>query len=291
MATFRDSDHDELKTCPYNPAHKVAARRFQIHISKCAQTAVGQFQVCPYNSAHRVPAAEFDHHRLTCGDSRQTIREVMDRTAQRREQANGTGAGSASAARAKFLDRSGAEPIHGTADWGDGDEVYVMPGMNRDSALAALEGDGEEYVAPQTISRMTPSERVSFYEKRNELAKKKQAEARRRQAQELEEEQAASGQPSAAAGAADSDRAPRTRPVHFGGVGRGTRPPPAVLPPAQPVKREATSGLAGGGHFPAPGAGRGRARYAGSPAPTPVGGSQKRPRSQSDPYDEEDFPL
>lgn len=39
MATFTRFE-DELKRCPYNPLHKVSARRFAQHVIKCAKVSL-----------------------------------------------------------------------------------------------------------------------------------------------------------------------------------------------------------------------------------------------------------
>lgn len=67
MASFSLGDHVKLRTCPYNPAHKVASTKYASHIVKCAkQTNTPRLIACPYYSGHRITENVFADHVNKC---------------------------------------------------------------------------------------------------------------------------------------------------------------------------------------------------------------------------------
>src|SRR5579885_1547913 len=77
MATFEQFE-DEILTCPYNRLHKVAKRRFQIHVNKCAKTYNYSLVTCPYNNSHRVRREDLNEHIIGCPDNRPVVRQIVE---------------------------------------------------------------------------------------------------------------------------------------------------------------------------------------------------------------------
>lgn len=68
MASFSEWTN-VLKTCPYNPYHKVSMTKFAGHIVKCAQRMETPYlKECPYNGLHRVRPDEYAKHIDSCPD-------------------------------------------------------------------------------------------------------------------------------------------------------------------------------------------------------------------------------
>ncbi|XP_039263964.2 uncharacterized protein LOC120339828 [Styela clava] len=77
MQTTMSSDKDELFICPYDPVHRVAARRYIRHIIKCRRNfPLVEKAVCPFNARHVVPKPELRHHLSCCPDARMIESEI-----------------------------------------------------------------------------------------------------------------------------------------------------------------------------------------------------------------------
>ena len=64
-------DPHQIKQCPYDPNHKIASCKFQIHLFKCAKQhpeIAAQFEICPFNQTHRLPPHKMEQHLLDCPD-------------------------------------------------------------------------------------------------------------------------------------------------------------------------------------------------------------------------------
>ncbi|CAK8688249.1 unnamed protein product [Clavelina lepadiformis] len=67
--SMRQSDSDELFVCPYDPVHRISAKRYVGHITKCKKNHPGADKdVCPFNARHIVPKPELQMHMSTCPD-------------------------------------------------------------------------------------------------------------------------------------------------------------------------------------------------------------------------------
>jgi len=91
MATYREFD-DDLLTCPYDPNHRVARRRFQIHINDCGKKSASQQEMftCRYNQSHRFPKTAEAIHYMTCPDAKRELRGVMEqRSVAQKEESSG----------------------------------------------------------------------------------------------------------------------------------------------------------------------------------------------------------
>lgn len=63
------AEANELLICPYDPVHRVAAKRFPYHLQKCRKqySSIG-WANCPFNARHEVPKEELDYHVSICPD-------------------------------------------------------------------------------------------------------------------------------------------------------------------------------------------------------------------------------
>ncbi|XP_072041816.1 uncharacterized protein [Amphiura filiformis] len=69
MPNMRSADPDQLFVCPYDPIHRVVAKRFPYHLMKCRKNWGGRaMSTCPFNARHIVPQPEFRHHVANCPD-------------------------------------------------------------------------------------------------------------------------------------------------------------------------------------------------------------------------------
>lgn len=69
MAQYKIDDPEQLKECPYDKVHMVAAKRMQYHLMKCRRNHPGaEFAVCPYNARHEVRKPELRYHMTNCPD-------------------------------------------------------------------------------------------------------------------------------------------------------------------------------------------------------------------------------
>lgn len=78
MATFKGGK-ELLMTCPYNPDHRVAPRRFDIHLIKCAQKSTIKLEICPFSSSHRIPSELMAAHIVECNFASNDILEMVQR--------------------------------------------------------------------------------------------------------------------------------------------------------------------------------------------------------------------
>ncbi|GLV34542.1 asterix [Carabus blaptoides fortunei] len=69
--TFAMAPHfqDEVRSCPFNPAHRVRASRMQYHIARCEVHYPG-WVACHYNACHRMPQDKLTEHIHNCPDRR-----------------------------------------------------------------------------------------------------------------------------------------------------------------------------------------------------------------------------
>jgi len=62
-------DYQEIKTCPYDPSHRVHAKRFLRHIMKCQKNYPNaRMQKCPFNATHIIPDEMYTAHLENCPD-------------------------------------------------------------------------------------------------------------------------------------------------------------------------------------------------------------------------------
>ncbi|CAK8688251.1 unnamed protein product [Clavelina lepadiformis] len=67
--SMRQSDSDELFVCPYDPVHRISAKRYVGHIMKCKKNHPGADKdVCSFNARHIVPKPELQMHMSSCPD-------------------------------------------------------------------------------------------------------------------------------------------------------------------------------------------------------------------------------
>lgn len=79
------NDPNELLICPYDPVHRVAAKRFPYHLTKCRKHYSSRgWTNCPFNARHEVPVEELDYHISICEYKdaiRQDYEEIISRDA------------------------------------------------------------------------------------------------------------------------------------------------------------------------------------------------------------------
>jgi len=62
-------DYQEIKTCPYDPSHRVHAKRFLRHIMKCQKNYPNaKMTKCPFNATHIIPDEMYTAHLEICPD-------------------------------------------------------------------------------------------------------------------------------------------------------------------------------------------------------------------------------
>lgn len=73
-----ENDPNELKICPYDPVHRVSAKRFPYHLAKCRKqyTSAG-WTKCPFNARHEIPIEELDYHMSIC-EHKDVIRQDIE---------------------------------------------------------------------------------------------------------------------------------------------------------------------------------------------------------------------
>ncbi|XP_072042717.1 uncharacterized protein [Amphiura filiformis] len=69
LANFDMVDPDAEFICPYDPVHKIIAKRFPYHVMRCRKNWNGRSMLtCVFNARHIVPASEHRHHIDNCPD-------------------------------------------------------------------------------------------------------------------------------------------------------------------------------------------------------------------------------
>ncbi|RWS24185.1 tRNA:m(4)X modification enzyme TRM13-like protein [Leptotrombidium deliense] len=214
MATF-DDFQDDLVTCPYNPAHKIARRRLQAHLIKCEKNSNVHLMECPFNSSHRMEMHEYQKHIDNCPDSRQIMREMH----QHAEMAS--------------MKKEKKEEFVPRKDVDDGDDEWNSPGEKDNNFLIAALKDNVDvdkhknkvgFVDPLLLQRMTKSERAQFYDERLQNAKQRTEEEEKRKKNPTEftlkvkEEGKVKEE-------VEAEFKPPKNIQTFGGVGRGMRIP------------------------------------------------------------------
>lgn len=72
-------DPDDYWLCPYDPNHKVLAKRFQYHIMRCAKAYPHIRRVkCSFNATHLTAPSELFKHMSTCPDN-QAVHDAIAR--------------------------------------------------------------------------------------------------------------------------------------------------------------------------------------------------------------------
>jgi len=62
-------DYQEIKTCPYDPSHRVHAKRFLRHLMKCQKNHPNaKMTKCPFNATHIIPDENYTAHLAICPD-------------------------------------------------------------------------------------------------------------------------------------------------------------------------------------------------------------------------------
>ncbi|CAF1670463.1 unnamed protein product [Didymodactylos carnosus] len=70
MSLFIFNDPDNFWMCPFDPNHKVLAKRFQYHLVRCAKANPTIRRVkCVFNASHLMRPDELIKHMSTCPDS------------------------------------------------------------------------------------------------------------------------------------------------------------------------------------------------------------------------------
>ncbi|XP_032238775.2 protein D7 isoform X2 [Nematostella vectensis] len=79
IPTFVNVDPDEMFVCPYDPVHRISAKRFTYHLMKCRRNYSSmEFVRCPFNARHEMPKEELDFHVARCPD-KNVIRQDIER--------------------------------------------------------------------------------------------------------------------------------------------------------------------------------------------------------------------
>ncbi|XP_065844251.1 uncharacterized protein [Oscarella lobularis] len=74
-------DPEEILTCPFDPVHQVAAKRFPYHLIKCSTNYGAPYYMCPFNGRHVFIVEElFEIHKRKCPDRFCVEREYMHET-------------------------------------------------------------------------------------------------------------------------------------------------------------------------------------------------------------------
>ncbi|XP_011191713.1 gametocyte-specific factor 1 homolog [Zeugodacus cucurbitae] len=61
------STHEEYVQCPYDPAHTILKKRFQVHLGRCRKNQHNAPKVtCPFNVTHILNKQELDWHVKNC---------------------------------------------------------------------------------------------------------------------------------------------------------------------------------------------------------------------------------
>ncbi|KAL9974378.1 hypothetical protein ACROYT_G011402 [Oculina patagonica] len=78
MTSNVENDPNRLLICPYDPVHRVAAKRFPYHLQKCRkQYASAGWTVCPFFARHEIPIEELDYHTSIC-EYKDIIRQDLE---------------------------------------------------------------------------------------------------------------------------------------------------------------------------------------------------------------------
>lgn len=83
MATYKEPGYEEtFIPCPYNKNHRIAARRYQLHVHYCPDGqrihgADGMIR-CPYNSTHVFTKEQKKEHMDKCPDFRAALRSKVE---------------------------------------------------------------------------------------------------------------------------------------------------------------------------------------------------------------------
>ena len=181
MAVYRERHEDELKTCPYNSNHRVATRRYQIHIAACAAKTGPGWVVCPFDQSHRLQTSELKGHLLECEANRQRIREIQERKEiAMREQSGG-------ATVFKSL------PVIGMSDPANARDPWAEEGAADNQPTFRIKGLGDDFdaedfvnnpdptahVDPICLQRLTAAQRKTLYANRNAALAKLHADQER----------------------------------------------------------------------------------------------------------------
>ncbi|XP_067126344.1 gametocyte-specific factor 1 homolog [Centruroides vittatus] len=143
MASFlRETDKDELVSCPYDPVHKVKKSRLQLHIAKCQKrNAEEEKRICPFNALHHISPAEYTHHLRICPS-----REIADRQLIKYSEEQ-----------KKITNEDSDREFNTTENWDQDIDPLPRPGYDpKSSQKKAIFCD---------ISDKTPAERRKYYEK------------------------------------------------------------------------------------------------------------------------------
>lgn len=76
-----DSSNDpfELFICPYDPNHKITAKKWNKHLNGDRKKYGGNFKTCMFNASHHIPEPAYEYHMTTCPDQH-IIRKGLEET-------------------------------------------------------------------------------------------------------------------------------------------------------------------------------------------------------------------
>jgi len=64
-----DNGHEEIRTCPYDPSHRILSTRFTRHLVKCQKNHPDVNMIrCPFNASHIIPEEQYPNHIEMCPD-------------------------------------------------------------------------------------------------------------------------------------------------------------------------------------------------------------------------------
>ena len=183
MATYKEIE-DDLVTCPYDKNHRIARRRYQIHVSQCGlKPGAPKLEICKYNSMHRFASLKL--HYLTCPDAKQALRAAVEIAKNATNQDLGSSSRT-SAGLPKKLEVVGRKPGDPEGDvWAeegirDGIVPFEMKGLRKETVDYEALCDIEKHINNVQLQRLDPAERRLVYKTREDRLKVREEENRKK---------------------------------------------------------------------------------------------------------------
>ena len=187
MAVYRDAHEDILMTCPYNPLHRPAKRRYQIHIASCAKMIGPGWAICPFNQTHRIKAQDKKMHMITCPDNQQMRREMQEKAALKQ---SGSVTGFTPLPVIGMSNPSEAVDPWAAEGEADNQPNFRIKGLGKDFDVEDFINNPDPNVPIDNIciQRLTKAQKKAYYSNRREAIAKnrndREEEERKRQEEE-----------------------------------------------------------------------------------------------------------
>jgi hypothetical protein len=193
MATYKEIE-DDLVICPYDKNHRIARRRYQIHVSECgSKAATSKLVACEYNGSHRVLASSMRFHLMRCPDAKaQMGLSVQEMNSEMKNINTSTGSQDQGPSTQELLSKKeygddGCDPW-AAEGLRSGVKHFKMKGLGRTTVDVDQLYNPERPIDMVQLQKLDPAEKRLVYKARQEKEEMKKQEVEKPMKKEQDQE-------------------------------------------------------------------------------------------------------